>query len=257
MFANTGPDRLRRAGALMCAGLVLGAFAPARGEGPHKRRAASLTSTQRAEYRILGNNEEKGRETIEKQVFSNNTIALNIDASLTYGPGVVMKQRVELLVEEESFFPRTLHVRKTVAQPDGTSFEHVIDLEMISNVAVVNSEINNQQGSRRAVVPTGVGVCDVGVLGYFYQALFWYDRGTGGGQRYEWLDPISVTVNGGELKLEKEETITVLGKKKKVSVYAVEREKLGAATLWVDEQGTIVRAEQNFFVYELVSRTNS
>ena len=256
MFANRAYNR-HGAVMLVCAGLVLGALAPARGEGPHQRRPASLTSTQRAEYRIVQNDEEKGRETIEKQVFNNNTVVFHIEASMSYGPGVRMTQLIELLLEEESYFPRTLHVSKTVEQPDGQSFEHLIDLEMISNVAVVSSRINNQEGSRRAVVPTGVSVFDVGVLGYFYQTLFWYDRATGGAQRYEWLDPISVTISAGELKLEKEDTITVMGKKKKVSVYTIEREKLGAATLWVDEQGTIVRGEQNYFVYELVSRKNS
>jgi len=59
------------------------------------------------------------------------------------------------------------------------------------------------------------------------------------------------------LKLDKEETIRVMGKKSKVSVFQVEREKLGPAKLWVDKQGTIVRGEQNMFTYELVSRKNS
>ena len=60
-----------------------------------------------------------------------------------------------------------------------------------------------------------------------------------------------MTVSGGGIKLEKEETIPVLGKKSKVGVFQVDREKLGPATLWVDKQGTIVRGEQN------ISSTNS
>jgi hypothetical protein len=225
-------------------------------EGPHKRREATVTSTQRTEFRILQEKSEKGRETVEKKVFSNNTILFTIDASMAYGPGLTMSQHIELLVEEESFFPRSLHIVKNVMQPDSTSFEHKIDVEMYSNVAVVSSLINKQAGSRRVVVPTGIAVSDVGVLGYLYQLLFWYDRETGGGQRFEWLDPLSSTVNGGELKFEKEETIPVMGKKTKVSVFSVEREKHGAAKLWVDSKGTIVRGEQNYFIYELVKKSS-
>jgi hypothetical protein len=250
-----------RSGAVMAAGaiLVLAAVSalPLHGaEGPHKRRDATVTSTQRTEFRILQDKAEKGRETVEKKVFSNNTVLFTMDTSMMYGPGLTMSQHIELLVEEESFFPRSLHVVKNIMQPDSTSFEHRIDVEMYSNVAVVSSVINNQAGSRRVVVPTGIAVSDVGVLGYLYQTLFWYDREMGGGQRFEWLDAISSTVNGGELKLEKEETIAVMGKKTKVSVFNVEREKYGAAKVWVDSKGTIVRGEQNFLIYELVKKSS-
>jgi hypothetical protein len=49
-------------------------------------------------------------------------------------------------------------------------------------------------------------------------------------------------------------TIPVLKKNTKVSVYRLEREKVGPATLWVDKDGTIVRGEQNLFTFELVSK---
>lgn len=261
MFAHGWPDLIRAGGrpavAVVGATVVALLCAPVSAEGPHKRRTPALTSTQRTEYRIVQDKAEKGRETIEKKVFDNNTVVFTIDAVMVYGPGLSMTQHIELTVEEESFFPRALHVLKTVTQPDSTSFEHRIDVEMVSNVAVVGSKINDKGTTRRVVVPTGVAVADVGVLGYLYQTLFWYDRELQGGQRFQWLDPISVTVSGGELALEKEESMAVLGKKTRVNKFTLEREKLGPATVWVDGQGTIVRGEQNFMVYELVSKKSS
>jgi hypothetical protein len=230
---------------------------PAPAGGVHQRTQASVTSTERCEYRILQGKEEKGREIVEKRVFSNNTVAFLIEATMTYGPGLTMSQHIELTVEEESFFPRTLHIRKQVMQPDSTSFEQRVDVELFSNVAVVTSRLNNQENSRRVVVPTGLAMSDVGVLGYLYQFLFWYDRESGGGQRFEWLDPVTVNINGGEIKWAKEETIPVLGKKTRVDVFMLERDKIGPATVWVDARGDIVRGEQNQFVFELLSRKKS
>jgi hypothetical protein len=251
--------RVFRNSVLAVTGVAL-AFAfmsPARGANPRQRKVGKVTSTLRTQYRIVQDSKERGTETIEKKIFDDNTILYTMDATMKYGPGIGMDQHVELTVEEESYFPRVLHVRKKVMQPDSTSFEHVLDVEMFSNVAVLSSAMNKQGSSKRVVVPTGTSIIDVGILGYMYQTLFWYDRELGGEQRFQYMDPISGGVSGGVLKLEKEETIRVMGKKSKVSVFQVEREKLGPAKLWVDKQGTIVRGEQNMFTYELVSRKNS
>jgi hypothetical protein len=225
--------------------------------GPHQKKPIKLTSTVVAEYRIVQDKKQMGKERIEKKVFDNNTVLFTIDCELAYGQGVIMKQHCELTVEEESYFPRTLHVVKQVSQPDGQTFDHKIDLEMFSNVAVVTSMLRDQSGSRRVVVPTGVAVQDLGVLGYLYQTLFWYDKETGGEQRFQYLDPIGVEVHSGDIKMDPETTISVLKKKTKVSVFQIERERLGAATIWVDSKGVIVRGEQNLFVYELISKKTS
>ena len=59
---------------ILGAAILLSLLAPAWGVGPHQRRVPKLTSTQRTEYRIVQEKQEKGRETIEKQVFDNNTV---------------------------------------------------------------------------------------------------------------------------------------------------------------------------------------
>jgi hypothetical protein len=169
-----------------------------------------------------------------------------------------MTQHIELTVEEESYFPRTLHITKTVSQPNGSeTFTHKIDVEMFSNVAVVNTLLRDQPGAKQVVVPTGVAIEDLGVLAYLYQTLFWYDKESGGEQRFQWLDPIAGEVHSGDIKTDPDTTIPVLKKKTKVSVYQIDRERLGPATLWVDSKGFIVRGEQNMFTYELVSKKTS
>jgi hypothetical protein len=226
--------------------------------GPRQKKPVKLTSTQRVEYRIVRDTTEMGKESVEKKIFDNNTVVFTIDATMGYGEGVTMKQRAELTVEEESYFPRALHIVKNIDnRDDSQDFEHRVDVEMFSNVAVLSSELRGQGGSRRVVVPTGVAIVDLGVLSYLYQTLFWYDRETAGNQSFQWLDPISGSVNSGELKLEGEVSITVMGKKTRASVFKMEREKFGPATVWVDKQGTIVRGEQNLFTYELVKKTSS
>lgn len=237
--------------------MLVSSAAIAAGSGPHQKKPVKLTSTLVTEYRIVQDKKQVGKERIEKKVFDNNTVVFTMDAELAYGQGVTMKQHTELTVEEESYFPRTLHIVKQVTQPDGQSFEHKIDAEMFSNVAVVTSMLRDQSGSRRAVVPTGVSIQDLGVLGYMYQTLFWYDKDTGGEQRFQYLDPIGVEVHSGDIKMDPATTISVLKKKTKVSVFQIERERMGAATLWVDAKGVIVRGEQNLFVYELISKKNS
>lgn len=225
---------------------------------PHQKKPVKLTSTVTGEYRIMQDKNKMGSEKIEKKTFDNNTILFTIDAVLAYGPGVTMTQHIELTVEEESYFPRTLHITKTVSQPNGSeTFTHKIDVEMFSNVAVVNTLLRDQPGAKQVVVPTGVAIEDLGVLAYLYQTLFWYDKESGGEQRFQWLDPIAGEVHSGDIKTDPDTTIPVLKKKTKVSVYQIDRERLGPATLWVDSKGFIVRGEQNMFTYELVSKKTS
>jgi len=247
----------RGMGVVIALGVTAALAAVSYAMSPHQKKAVALTSTVRTEYRVIQDKKQMGTEKVEKKVFDNNTVVFTVDAELAYGPGVVMKQHCELTVEEESYFPRTLHILKTIAQPDGQAFQHTIDVEMFSNVAVVTSMLRDQAGSRCLVVPTGVAIEDLGVLAYMYQTLFWYDKDSGGDQHFQWLDPIAVEVHSGEINLDPETTISVLKKKTKVSVYRIDREKLGPATLWVDKDGTIVRGEQNLFTYELVSKKTS
>lgn len=243
--------------AVAAGAMAMWAALPARAVGPHQKKPVAVRTEQRTEYAIVQDKKKVGSEKVDKKVFDNNTILFTIDADMTYGVGVTMVQHCELTVEEESYYPRSLHITKTVHQPDGKTFEHKIDVEMFSNVAVVTSTLNDVAGGKNLVVPTGVPIEDLGILGYLYQTLFWYDRETGGEQRFQWLDPIGLVVNSGTIKLDPDTTIAVMKKKIPVSAYRVERDKIGPASLWVDKDGVIVRAEMNFFTYELIGKKTS
>ena len=253
--AGCWPTGLAQIVGVACVVLLLAA-GPAAAVPPGKHRTVGkLATTASASYRIVQNGREMGIESYEEQMFDNNTIVFKIESALTYGQGVGLSQKTELTLEDESHFPRTLHVIKTITQPSG-SFEHRIDVEMFANVAVVSSSLNNVKDSRQVVVPTGLALEELGVLSSMYQTLFWYDRTLGGRQRFQWLDPVSAKIGAGEIYLSGQETIDVLGKKTIASVFKLERENFGPATLWVDAQGMIVRGEQNLSIFELVDRTN-
>ena len=247
----TGPAR-----AVWAACLVLLLAGPATAVPPGKHRSVGkLASTVNASYRIMQSGQKVGAESYEEQKFDNNTTVFKIENELTYGQGVALSQKTELTIEDESTFPRTLHVVKTIAQPGG-GFEHRIDVEMFSNVAVVTTTLRDVKETQRVVVPTGIALEELGTLTYLYQTLYWYDREVGGRQRFQWLDPGFAKVSEGEIYLTGEDTIDVLGKKTKVSVFKLERATYGPATLWVDAQGMIVRGEQNLSIFELVDRKN-
>jgi hypothetical protein len=166
-------------------------------------------------------------------------------------PGVTMTVKSEMVVEEESYFPRSYRAAKTITQPTDV-FEHVVTVDMYANVAVLGSELKGSKDTRRVVVPAGTAISEVGMLYPWYQLLFWIDPKSDVRQRIQWIDPGSAVIDSGEMYAAGQATIDVLGKKTKVTVYKAERERLGEATLYVDAKKRIVKAEQNMVTYRLV-----
>jgi hypothetical protein len=222
----------------------------------HEPKAVKLLSTSRSAFRIVQGDHEVGKESFERRTYSNNTIVIQGSVALEPGPNLSVNEKIDLTLEEESYFPRSLQSTKTMTH-GSESFDHKVSVEMFANVAVIESELRGAAGTRRVVVPTGLAVQGVGPLLYWYQTLFWYDRELGGRQRFQWLDPTTGTVDSGEIRLDREETLKVLGKKTKVSVFVAERPTLGEATLYVNAKGLIVKCEQNMSTFELVQQSDS
>jgi hypothetical protein len=220
----------------------------------HQKKAVKLLSSSHSAYRLVQGEREVGKESFERSTYSDNTIEIRADLTLAPAPDARVEQKVDLKLEEESYFPRSFRSTKTVIHGSG-QFDHTISVDMFANVAVIGSTIRGASQTRRVVVPAGVAVQELGAVFYWYQTLFWYDRELGGRQRFQWLDPVSGTVGSGEIVLAREETLKVLGKNTKVAVFTAEREKLGEATLYVDAKGRIVRCEQNMTTFELVEHT--
>jgi hypothetical protein len=154
------------------------------------------------------------------------------------------------VLEEESYFPRSYRAEKTITQPDD-EFQHNVSVDMVANVAVLGSEIRGQKNTRRAVVPAGIAIQEVGTVYQWHQVLFWVDPAGQGRQKFQWLDPGSGAVESGEIYVAEPATIVVLGKKTAVTVYKAERERLGPATIYVDAKKRIVKVEQNMMTYRL------
>lgn len=215
----------------------------------HPTKEASVVSTARAEYVIVQEDQEVGRESVTRRIFDDNTIHFDAENTIR-NVAVTLTIKSRLTIEEESYFPRAYRADKTITQPD-KEMEHAITVDMYANVAVLGSELSGRKDSRRVVVPAGTAIQEVGLLYPWYQLLFWIDPQTDGRQRIQWLDPSSGKVESGELYVDGEEILDVSGKKTRVTVYKAERERLGPATLYVDERRRIVKAEQNMSVYRL------
>jgi hypothetical protein len=215
----------------------------------HPTKEASVVTTAHAEYVIVQQDEEVGRETVTRRVFDDNTIRFDAETTIRT-VAAIFTTKSRLTLEEESYFPRSYRADKSVKQPQ-EEMAHAITVDMYANVAVLGSELRGLNDSRSVVVPAGTAVQEVGLLYPWYQLLFWVDPAADGRQPITWLDPSSGKVESGEMYIVGEETLDVLGKKTRVTVYKAERERLGPATLYVDGKRRIVKAEQNMSVYRL------
>jgi hypothetical protein len=215
----------------------------------HATKEAGVVVTARAEYVVVQEDQEVGRESVTRRTFDDNTIRFDAETTIR-SVAVTYTITSRLTIEEESYFPRTYRAEKKIAQP-GEEVVHTVTVDMYANVAVLGSELRGLASTRRVVVPAGTAVQEVGLLYPWYQLLFWVDPEAGGRQPIQWLDASSGKVESGEVYIAGEETIDVLGKKTRVTVYKAERERLGPATLYVDGKGRIVKAEQNLSVYRL------
>lgn len=208
-----------------------------------------MVSSSRATYAIVQEGQEVGRESVTRSIFDDNTIRFDGENTIR-NMAVELAIKSALTLDEESYFPRSYRADKTIKQPD-EEFTHTLTVEMYANVAVLGSELRGRADSRRVVVPAGTAILEVGLLYPWYQLLFWIDPQAAGRQRITWLDPSSGALESGELYASGEETIDVLGKKARVTVYKAERERLGPAILYVDGKKRIVQAEQNLYTYRL------
>ncbi len=232
------------------AAVLLLAAAPAFAAPPmHASKEAKVIATARAKYTMVQEGQDVGHESTTRRTFDDNTIRFEAENQVI-NPAVTMTVKSALVLEEESYFPRSYRAEKTITQSDDV-IEHTITADMYANVAVLGSELRGSKDVRRVVVPAGVAIQEVGMVYPWYQILFWMDPKNDGRQRIQWLDPSSGAIDTGEMYVAGETTIPVLGKKTKVTVYKAERERLGPATLYVDAKKRIVKVEQNLMEYRL------
>jgi hypothetical protein len=234
--------------------VALSGASPPAGTPVHKRAPVKLKSVERSVYTMTQGGHNVGREAIERSTFDDNRVVFHVESEFDPAPGVTMAQKSDLTLEEESYFPLSLRVAKTVSQGKET-FDHTMSVDMFANVAVIETELRGVKETRRVVVPAGTPIQEIGAVFYWYQELFWYDRKAGQHQRFQWLDPSAGTVASGELYVDGADTLTVMGKKTPVTVFKADRDKIGPATLYVDANNRIVKCEQNMVDFLLVEQS--
>ncbi len=244
MFARNWRKVLAAAG-MVAAAAVFTATSPMQ-----KAKPATVKSETHMRYRIVQQEREIGGESLVQRVYDNNTVSFDMENRIGT-MGAVMIQKGHLNLEEETYFPLDYTVDKTVAQPADT-LRLTFTADMVSNVAVLSSDHAGLKDTRRVVVPTGAAVYESGTVLFWYEVLPTISADSKGRHRFDWVDPTTAKVESGEIYVDGQETIPVLGKKTAVTVFKAERERLGPATLWVDGQRRIVRCEQNLTTFELV-----
>ena len=216
----------------------------------HQRKPVNLVSTVDAEYRMTQQGREIGSERFERRAYDDNRVVFDVSSSANL-MGALFSYQSSLVLSDDSYFPQSFRSDRTIVQAADT-IRISFTVDMVSNVAVVGSDMGGRTDSRHVVAPTGVPVIELGALYSWYQIVFWTDFTSRDRQRFQWIEPQKGSVESGELVVSQGEPIDVLGKKTPVSVLKVERERLGPATLYVDASRRIVRCEQNGTEFDLV-----
>jgi len=227
---------------------TLAAAQPMRGDKPPRPPRTALDVT-RWSYSIVQGGQDKGTEAGVKTEYNDNTISFDVDLDLSPAEDTGMKETVALIIQADSYFPLRSSVVKKVRMGDSNT-ELDTDIEMFANLAVIKTSTPGSSGTRKVVVPTGAAFIETGMVYSYYQLLFWYDRELGGWQNFDALDVGSSKVESTGLFLAGQDTVTVSGTEYPVDVFKLRREKF-EVTLYVDDQGRMVRVEQNLMTFDL------
>ncbi len=219
------------------------------GEKPQKPAREALEVT-RALYTIIQNDAAIGSEEIVRTEYNDNTVTFVTHHILEPAPDVTMEATVELTVVDESYFPLEYHMDKKVTQKD-SGMTMGADVEMFANVAVLTTRSPTASGSRNIVLSAGTAFIETGVVYVYYPFLFWYNRDTGGRQSFDVLDVSTGRKSVVVVQHITRKTIEVDGKEYESDLYNFHRERF-EVMVFVDDDGRIIRVEQNFMTFDLV-----
>lgn len=248
-------SRSARAGGLALLALLLATLPfvswAGQGEGMRQRKPRELVRSTHSTYRVLDAGTEIGTEAVTQEVYSDNTVRFRCAATTRPAEGLEMVTETDLLLEEESYFPIRFGMKKVIRRAGREkNMEHVIDVEMFANVAVVRSNLGTREDTTRLVLPSGTAFVSLEFVHLYYQVLFWYDEALGGRQNIGVFDPVGRKVTQGTVRHQSDETAVIGGKEERAAVYVLE---MGPAsvTLFVGADGRILKATQEELTYEL------
>jgi len=231
------------------AGLILCTVAPLHAGADAQKTPREPTESVNMVYRLTQGEREVGAETVTRTTFSDNTVEFDAVSDMTFADNMRMVTTVLLTLEEESYFPRSLRLSKLM-DSGTTSFEHKTNIDMVSNVAIVTTELNKKHESYKRVLPLGTPFIEIGIVHYVYQLLFWYDDRTGGRQNFQLYDLPSGKLEGAVINRVEKQTIEVMGESVEAWLYELEREKM-KFSFHADADGRILRLEQPTMIFEL------
>jgi len=236
--------------ALLLAALPVASWA-GQGEGMRQRKPRELVRSTHSTYRVLDAGTEIGTETVTQEVYGDNTVQFRSSGTTRPAEGIERVTETELLLEGESYFPIRFGMRKVLRRAEpAKDIEHVIDMEMFANVAVIRTNLGSREDTTRVVLPTGTAIINIELVYLYCQVLFWYDEALGGRQNIGVFDPVSRQVTQATLRHQNDETAVIGGKEERAAVYVLE---MGPAsvTLFVGAAGRILKATQEELTYEL------
>jgi len=236
--------------AALCAAFGFGEVVADATREMNKREEARLLETTVSSYEIVMAELVVGSESVTRRLYSNNTVAFSAQVNMKPADGVMWDQEVELVLTEDSYFPRRYEMTKVTTHEE-RRIEQWTALEMVSNVAVVSTRINQSTDTRNIELPAGTPVFETDILHLVHQLLFWYDRGSGGRQRFTVFDPMRGKTNDFVMLLSGVETLEVMGATTEVEVFTLEQ---GTVTgeYFLDGEGRLVGADLGYLSYQLV-----
>ncbi|MFH1754781.1 MAG: hypothetical protein ABIA59_03670 [Candidatus Latescibacterota bacterium] len=182
-----------------------------------------------------------GTESYSKKTFSNNTIILEgevvMDFTVINAASGITQANIELEVEEESLFPRRYHMKRVAKDSELESF-----IEMAANIAVSKRSINGREEQSKQVLSTGAMFIEGSLVHHRALLLHRYTSSLPGKQNVIVFDPQLKMETSAVVEYVGEQSVVVDEVAKTLNLYKVSIQKLAEMTLYVDENGVVVKA---------------
>jgi len=223
-------------------------------EPMRERKEKTLLETTRAVYSVFQKDTEVGTETVTRYLYNDNTIVYKATVKLEMSSDTSIDQESELVLEEESRFPRSYRLDKSARNAE-MIHEIQVTVEMFANVARSTTEVQGHVVERIVVLPAGTPLMSVDVVHPIYQLLFWYDREKGGRQAFQVLEVMRNRPDDVVLELRDRQSVSVGGELVETDVYVLHWTS-HAVSYFVDGEGRVVAANLGFLRAELVEWTS-
>jgi hypothetical protein len=223
-----------------------------------------VRSVVQGAYEIHRAGGQVGREDFVRTTLSNNTVIYESVFEAMEAGETAVSGNNKLEVEEDTGFPRSYHsYRRTRGTHSEAAME--VSIAMFANVAAISERRENQEETRRVVLPAGCLFVEGNIVHHLHLVLEQYDRRAGGNQAFRAFDPLGRGLTDVSLEFAGEiigaDSIRAEGPgtaEAPVSRFKYFTGGSFAADVFADANGNITRVEASpaDLVYILVSMAN-